>query len=425
MNQTQPANTLGPPDTILRGRWLVAAWLAWIAIFALALVTFIAVDRFALAEIRETQGNVILLVVTLSWLVVFGAAAAVILWRKHNDWVALLVALALVTFPMITTDSDDGAFLAAHSEWVIPFILRTLFVGPPLLLLLFVFPNGRFIPRWSGVIVPVLWVAVALITGLPMLSDSAANGIFIGNVFWLGIFVFGVFSQVYRYRRVSNLTERQQTKWVIGGLAVLILGVLVWAIGFFALPPLSGAPGPIDVIGGTSFGTFGLPFELGAAVLTFGLPLALPLSFMFAILRYRLWDIDIVVNRALVYGVLTAALVGIYFGGIILIQMAFRAVTGQENAVAVVISTLAIAALFMPLRSRIQDFIDRRFYRRKYDAAQTLAAFSIRMRDEVDLEQLGEQLVAVVKDTMQPAHVSLWLQGSNARRRDTKIQRKQ
>ena len=143
------------------------------------------------------------------------------------------------------------------------------------------------------------------------------------------------------------------------------------------------------MIGGTSFGTFGLPFELGAAVLTFGLPLALPLSFMFAILRYRLWDIDIVVNRALVYGVLTAALVGIYFGGIILIQMAFRAVTGQENAVAVVISTLAIAALFMPLRSRIQDFIDRRFYRRKYDAAQTLAAFSIRMRDEVDLEQLG------------------------------------
>ncbi len=131
-----------------------------------------------------------------------------------------------------------------------------------------------------------------------------------------------------------------------------------------------------------------------------------------AILKHRLYDIDILINRTLVYGVMTAMLAGTYFGGVVLLQMAFRAVTGQENAVAIVISTLAIAALFMPLRGRIQNIIDRRFYRRKYDAARTLAAFSIRMRDEVDLEKLTGELVTVVRETMQLAYVSLWMRKS-------------
>ena len=395
-------------DTRLSGRWLMAAWATWIAIFVLALVTFIAVERFTLLEIRETQGNIIVLVVNLAWLGMFGSAAAVILWRRYNDWVALLVALALVTFPMIVTDADDSAFLAAHSEWVIPFIFRNLLVGPLLLLLLFVFPSGRFVPPWSVVIVPA-WIAVVFIA--PVVSDSAADNILISNIFWVGIFVFGVCSQVYRYRRVSNSTERQQTKWVVVGLAGLILGVLVWGIGFFALPPLTGTAGPIDVIGGTSFGTFGRPFEIGAGVLTLALPLAWPLSLVFAILRYRLWDIDVVINRTLVYAVLTATLAGTYFGSVVLLQMAFRGVTGQGNAVAVVISTLAIAALFVPLRRRVQEIIDRRFFRRRYDAARTLAAFSARMRDEVDVDRLTGALVSVVEQTMQPAHASLWLRG--------------
>ena len=138
----------------------------------------------------------------------------------------------------------------------------------------------------------------------------------------------------------------------------------------------------------------------------------LPAGMAVAIFKYRLYDIDLLINRTLVYGVLTAMLGGTYFGSVVLLQTAFRAVTGQGNTVALVISTLAIAALFRPLRRRIQNTIDRRFYRRKYDAARTLAAFSATVRDEVALERVTGELKRVVQETMQPAHVSLWLRQS-------------
>jgi hypothetical protein len=126
-------------------------------------------------------------------------------------------------------------------------------------------------------------------------------------------------------------------------------------------------------------------------------------------LRYRLYDIDLLINRALVYGSLTATLVLLYFGGIVVLQRLFVALTGEQSTLAVVASTLTIAALFNPLRLRVQALVDRRFYRRKYDAAKTLAAFNFRLRDETELETLNDDLVGVVKETMQPAHVSLWM----------------
>jgi hypothetical protein len=137
----------------------------------------------------------------------------------------------------------------------------------------------------------------------------------------------------------------------------------------------------------------------------------------FAVLKYRLYDIGLLINRTLVYGSLTVTLVALYFGGIVLLQRVFVLLTGQKSTLAVVASTLAIAGLFVPLRRRVQGFVDRRFYRKKYDARKTLEAFSAKLRDETDLEALNNDLVGVVRETMQPAHVSLWLRPDPARRR--------
>jgi hypothetical protein len=142
-----------------------------------------------------------------------------------------------------------------------------------------------------------------------------------------------------------------------------------------------------------------------------------PIAIGIAILRYRLYDIDLLINRTLVYGSLTAMLVTLYFGGIVVLQRMFVFLTGQQSTLAVVASTLLIAALFTPLRRRIQSFIDRRFYRRKYDARKTLEAFSTKLKNETDLEALNNDLVGVVRETMQPAHVSLWLRSDPAQRR--------
>jgi hypothetical protein len=143
------------------------------------------------------------------------------------------------------------------------------------------------------------------------------------------------------------------------------------------------------------------------------LPLCLPVALAIAITRYRLWDIDVIIRRTLIYTVLTALLVLAYFGSVLVLESVFRALTGQgQNSLVVVLSTLAIAALVGPLRRRVQAAIDRRFFRRKYDAARTLAGFAASARDETDLARLSERLVGVVQETIAPEHVSMWLRGS-------------
>jgi len=203
-----------------------------------------------------------------------------------------------------------------------------------------------------------------------------------------------VAAQVYRYRRVSGLVERQQTKWVVFSTAVGVVGLTGMNVFAFALLP-RGA--------GMTY------FYFVAWAVAYCLMLLIPVSFGVAVLHSRLWEIDLVINRTLVYGSLTAILALVYFGGVTLLQRVFHSLTGQGSTFAVVAFTLVIAALFNPLRRRIQSFIDRRFYRRKYDAAKTLEAFSARLRDETDLGRLGEDLMGVIKETMQPAHASLWL----------------
>jgi hypothetical protein len=208
--------------------------------------------------------------------------------------------------------------------------------------------------------------------------------------------LLAVISMLGRLRRGTEI-ERQQIKWFAYAAAVTFIGGLVQHNLF----PV------IDV-----WWVWWVGFVIG----TIGL-LGQPVAMGIAILKYRLYDIDILINRTLVYGSLTAMLVALYFGGIVGLQRVFVILTGQQSTLAVVASTLAIAALFVPLRRRVQGFVDRRFYRRKYDARKTLEAFSAKLRDETDLEALNNDLVGVVRETMQPAHVSLWLRPDPAQRR--------
>jgi hypothetical protein len=205
--------------------------------------------------------------------------------------------------------------------------------------------------------------------------------------------VAGVISLYVRFRGVGQV-EREQIKWLAYAGAVLLTGsVLLYA-------------GP-DSLSETWFRQVGFALWMIGFV---GVPVAIGI----AIFKYRLYDIDTVINRTLVYGSLTATLVALYFGGIVVLQRVFVLLTGQQSTLAVVASTLLIAALFTPLRHRIQGFIDRRFYRSKYDARKTLEAFSAKLRDETNLDALSGDLVGVVRETMQPAHVSLWLRPETA-----------
>jgi hypothetical protein len=192
-------------------------------------------------------------------------------------------------------------------------------------------------------------------------------------------------SLIVRTRRAGRV-ERQQIKWLAYGGALLVGTIFVG--GFISI--WSVAVGIVAI----RIALLGLPVFTGMAIV-----------------RYRLYEIDLIINRTLVYSVLTGTLAMVYFGGVATTQAIFRILTGQEQQPqrAVVISTLMVAALFSPLRRRIQGFIDRRFYRRKYDARKTLEAFSTKLRDETDLDALRDDLVGVVRETMQPARVSLWL----------------
>jgi hypothetical protein len=220
----------------------------------------------------------------------------------------------------------------------------------------------------------------------------------LGGVLGPACFVAAIISLILRFRR-SQGQERQQIKWFAYASALGFMAILF--VTLFDLPVVDER-------------TDALIEHLVWTVA----PLSLPVSAGIAILRYRLYDIDLIINRTLVYGALTVSLAGVYIGSIIVLQGLVRALTGQESQLAIVASTLAVAALFNPLRRRIQSSIDGRFYRRKYDARKTLEAFSARLRNETDLDALGGDLKSVIGETMQPAHVSLWLRPDAASRRN-------
>jgi len=328
---------------------------------------------------------------------IYTALAALIFWRRSADRMALFCAYMLVLLggTTYTLLLDIGLRTGAPAwYWLVGGLELLGQVSVPTFFLLF--PSGRFVPRWTqwGVLVFVLYFVWYIFRPTAYLGQLSGVIALVFAALILGL----VGLQVYRYRRVSTFRERQQTKWVVFGLAVALGGFALFLILgtlFFPSDPLS-SPGAGPLIPTT---------------LTDGLLLLIPISITFAILRSRLYDIDVIINRTLVYGSLTALLALAYFGLVIGLGSLVRLFTGQvsQSPVVIVASTLAIAALFQPLRHRLQKIVDRRFYRSKYDAAKTLEAFSATLRNEVDLNQLREHLLAVVQETMQPAHVSLWL----------------
>jgi uncharacterized membrane protein SirB2 len=393
-----------------------ASWLAW-SLVALALALLlggIALSRAASSAVPDLpfsgetdDGSVIANLVTL---LPFSVVGAIIASRQPRNSIGWLFCSVGVTIGLNSFAGDYAEFWLASgfgpdsvgetAAWLSSW-LWFLLVYVPMSFLLLLFPDGRLpSPRWR----PVAWgVALGTAGGVvgyalkagplvdfphianPYGVDSPVVGMVgvAGSIVAAGSMVASAVSLIVRLRRAESV-ERQQIKWLAYGGAVMV-GIL----GAGGLITLWSVPASIVVM---SVSLLGLPVFTGIAIV-----------------KYRLYDIDLLINRTLVYGALTAMLVLVYLCGVVFLQHLFRTLAGGESQLAIVASTLAIAALFEPLRRRVQVFIDRRFYRRKYDARKTLEAFSTKMRDETDLDALNDDLVGVVRDTMQPAYASLWL----------------
>jgi hypothetical protein len=324
------------------------------------------------------------------------ALAVIIYYRKSNELMALFTAMMLILLGATIWGTADVLATIHPTLGFLGNVLAVLSLAS-LFLFLYLFPDGQFVPRWTfwlAIVLVTVMVPIALFPGPPFDMKKWSPLAF--ALFLLCWVLPGVIAQVYRYRHVSGPMQRQQTKWVIFGLTAALTGWAGVIILLDIVPSLKPGSVAADFVGATATASF---------------VLLIPLSLTIAILWHHLYEIDILINRTLVYGILTAMLAVVYFGGVATTQAIFRTLTGQEDQpqLAIVVSTLVIAALFNPLRRRIQSFIDRRFYRRKYDMRKTLEAFSAKIRDETDLDALSDDLVEVVRETMQPTHVSLWL----------------
>jgi hypothetical protein len=357
--------------------------------------------------------------------VVFAIVAALIVSRQPRNTIGWLLMVPVGLYAVGGPIENYIGHLAPSTPTpTVPLLLMLWFNSWNWLLLIFpllfiplLFPNGRPpTPRWRWVsVAAIVWATLFVLLATlsrQLNTNTTPDNVFdnpigvlgtdtvqlLGGVWIVGLVALVVTCAValfVRYRR-ANDTEREQIKWLLYACAVFLV---VFVGGFVS--GLGGTAG----LGGYIWGIF-----FGLSVIT------LPAAIGIAILRYRLYDIDILINRTLVYGSLTVALVALYFGGVAALQRVFVASTGQQSTLAVVASTLGIAALFNPLRRRVQGFVDRRFYRRKYDAAKVLAAFNTRLRNETNLDALSSDLVGVASRTVQPEHVSVWLRPEAAHR---------
>lgn len=321
-----------------------------------------------------------------TYLVFLGVAT--LIYLRSDDRIAYLVSLALLFLGSVHFLPQSGGtfgFLLEATHNYLLFV--TLILG------FYLFPSGRFVPRWSRWVVLAHLITEFFYSYFPDAPFSPHNfSPALETTIWIGALVLIPVLQIYRFRVISTPSERQQTKWVVSGLVVALVGVFS-VVGMGLTFPSASQP----LLRLVAYPLITLSF------------LAIPLSLAVAILRYRLWDIDFFIRKTLLYVLLTTVLVLIYLGSVTVLQSIVSAVSGQQSALATVLSTLAIATLFNPLRQRIQNLIDCRFYRRKYDVQQVLNIFAQTVRDEVALETLGHELLRVVEETMQPAHATLWL----------------
>jgi hypothetical protein len=370
-------------------------------------------------EAPTTGGALSNLLIYVPFLV-FPIVGALIASRHPTNpvgWICLAIGLFWTLIFLGDSIPGSGPYpvtidALTQAIWVPPVGLLGIY-------LILLFPDGKLPSRrwrplaWlSGVVMVLASLGITFAPGPLEGHPGVRNPFGLEAAPWLataGIVILpllplcmiaSALSLLMRYRR-SGGEEREQIKWIAFAASVVVLLYLITMVSSLMFPL------------GIWFAA-GTPLWLGilqqAAIVSFA---AVPIAVGFAVLKYRLYDIDVVINRTLVYGPLTATLVALYFLGIVVLQRVFVALSGQKSTLAVVASTLLIAALFNPLRRRIQSFIDRRFYRSKYDAVKTLEAFSAKLRDETDLDALSDDLVGVVRETMQPAHVSLWLRSSD------------
>jgi len=365
----------------LAGRQLILMRLLWAA----AAVVFAALYVLALPQTVQKARHDPTVWLEIALQALYLLLGFFVFWRRSDDWVACVFSLILLM--ALSTDKIQVVFgigpFTERLDLVFAAISSTL-----LILLFYTFPDGRFVPRWTR------WTAVA-VAGLQFLRIFFEDAYMQRGFPLMGLFMItATTAQVYRYLRGSDAVQRQQVKWVVFGLAVTLIPLGIVLIAF---------AGTSFFEANTMAGQLGF-FVWSAFLLVF------PLSIMFSILRYRLWDIDVIIRKTLVYTALTVLLALVYFGSVVLLQRLFGRLTGvAQSPLAVVVSTLVIAALFTPLRRRIQDVIDRRFFRKKYNAQQVLAAFGVTARDETDLDSLTAELARVVQETLQPEQVSVWL----------------
>ncbi|HEV8043688.1 MAG TPA: hypothetical protein VGP38_00790 [Rubrobacter sp.] len=393
-----------------------AAWALWAVAVSLAAGTLIlGLANHLGAPLYENWVTLTIITTT------FATLGALVVSRRPGNSIGWIFLVASVAFGVhffsgqyaVVALAPNGPALpgAAVAAWLSNLVQAAVLFGGFLFLVL-LFPTGRLLsPRWrvlawvAALAVAATLVYLALAPGPieafpyvrnPFGIEDAAAVELLGTVgIWTALFCFvaAIVSLVLRFYR-SRGEERLQLKWFTYAATVGFLTIML----------------------GNVFAPAALEGQFGALVWTIA-PLSLPVAVAIAILKYRLYDIDRIINRTLVYGLLTAMLVLVYVSSVFSFQYVFRTLAGEASQLVVVASTLAIAALFSPLRWRIQDFIDRRFYRGKYDAARTLEAFSGRLRDETDLNTLSDDLVGVVRETMQPEHVSLWLKPAGTVRR--------